>query len=307
MGRQRLDLPVDQIAWDYIFGCTLRELADRYDCSYIPIMDRLRESGIECRPSGARRQKGETQWKISRRCNSDFFESIDSELVAYWLGFIFADGYINQKDSYLALHLNERDREVLQQFRKDIDSNHPIRPVPQNQAVRLIIYDKKIVNDLVRLGAVQAKSLIIQYPSIPTEFDRHFIRGYLDGDGSWTGARFTFCAQICCGSHVFLVALADKLKSWGVPSHIYLTKGDRAWVLSVFKRKDNIYLFRYLYAGSTRFLERKLKHVTTHMGTDWVKRCIDADFTEIQQLGFIVGEGPLDNCSDICYNMVNIT
>jgi len=42
---------------------------------------------------------------------------------------------------------------------------------------------KKIINDLKRLGVVQNKTLILKYPDIDESIERHFLRGYFDGDG----------------------------------------------------------------------------------------------------------------------------
>ena len=49
------------------------------------------------------------------------------------------------------------------------------------------IRDKKMVDDLNKLGCVNNKSLILTFPSedqVPVKYLSHFIRGYFDGDGS---------------------------------------------------------------------------------------------------------------------------
>mgnify|MGYP002625860766 CR=1 FL=1 len=42
----------------------------------------------------------------------------------------------------------------------------------------------KMKVDLIRLGAIPNKSLILEFPKdIPNDLIRHFVRGYFDGDG----------------------------------------------------------------------------------------------------------------------------
>ena len=66
--------------------------------------------------------------------DSNFFEKIDSEAKAYWLGFLYADGYIHRnykngkiKSMSLELSLKSEDRAHLENFLRDIRSNVPIK------------------------------------------------------------------------------------------------------------------------------------------------------------------------------------
>jgi hypothetical protein len=42
---------------------------------------------------------------------------------------------------------------------------------------------KKITNDLIKLGATPRKTFTLCYPNIDKNLERHFLRGYFDGDG----------------------------------------------------------------------------------------------------------------------------
>ena len=61
--------------------------------------------------------------------NENFFETIDTEVKAYWLGFIAADGCIRDSNNNIALtiEVNTVDLIHLKKFRNDIESNHPIK------------------------------------------------------------------------------------------------------------------------------------------------------------------------------------
>lgn len=63
--------------------------------------------------------------------NENYFEVIDNEHKAYWLGFMFADGYIsNRDDTYgedqFGISLAKEDIQTLYQFKQDINSTNPI-------------------------------------------------------------------------------------------------------------------------------------------------------------------------------------
>jgi hypothetical protein len=42
---------------------------------------------------------------------------------------------------------------------------------------------KKMVNDLANLGVTPNKTFTLQYPTINETLEKHFLRGYFDGDG----------------------------------------------------------------------------------------------------------------------------
>jgi len=209
----------DAISTRYQAGELLREIAPAFDVSDRTIGDWLRRLGIQARrhaPSeteieqmAKRYQAGESayslakdfsycQWTIAKyiqqsgvrmrnkidtlrkyHVNASFFDVIDSESKAYWLGFIFADGYCRED---LVIQLAKKDGQHLQRFLKDLDSNHPLKPTPRDQ-IRLYISNSYLSKALRRFPITPKSTL--KYPDIPIELDRHFIRGYMDGDGGF--------------------------------------------------------------------------------------------------------------------------
>ena len=51
--------------------------------------------------------------------------------------------------------------------------------------LRVMFYDDKVelINDLENLGLHQNKTFTLEYPNIDEKLERHFLRGYFDGDG----------------------------------------------------------------------------------------------------------------------------
>ena len=115
--------------------------------------------------------------------NHNYFEQIDSIDKAYFLGFIFADGYINKSGLYLNIAL--KDKEILYSFANFLDNNGDIISFIDEKYIRLALYSQKISSDLSKLGAFQQKSEKLLPPNnISPEYISHFIRGFFDGNGS---------------------------------------------------------------------------------------------------------------------------
>ena len=64
--------------------------------------------------------------------NEKFFDEINTIEKAYWLGFICADGSILNhskvtKSLQMRINIHEKDDYLLEEFKKDIEGNVPIR------------------------------------------------------------------------------------------------------------------------------------------------------------------------------------
>lgn len=83
--------------------------------------------------------------------NKNYFEKIDSEDKAYFLGLLYADGCnstsATQNHASIVLNLQEGDKEILEKFMKYINSNKPLlyRPKQENHnpQYRFVINSKK--------------------------------------------------------------------------------------------------------------------------------------------------------------------
>lgn len=128
--------------------------------------------------------------------DENFFEKINTEEKAYILGFFYADGYnYNTKNKFISCCQLEQDINILEKIKIALKSNHNfIKEVQTSNnkiKYKLTIYNEKLSDDLQKLGCIQNKSLVLQFPNetiVPKELMRHFIRGYFDGDGCiWEG------------------------------------------------------------------------------------------------------------------------
>jgi len=133
--------------------------------------------------------------------NYRYFENIDTEEKAYWLGFIYADGSIsrnrNKEPQGLKITLAVEAEKHLNKFAKAIDYSGEIRgphyvkykykgDIKQSECFSLELCKKEFAEDLINHGAIPNKTYVVQFPKLRKDLIRHFIRGFFDGDGCIT-------------------------------------------------------------------------------------------------------------------------
>ena len=197
--------------------------------------------------------------KRKYKLNENIFSKIDNEVSAYWLGFLYADGYNHTKKSSVTLCLHNLDINMLEKFSLFLETDKPIRRNTENSS-KVVIENKKISKDLEKLGVIQAKTHKIEFPNFLDEkMEKHFIRGYFDGDGSITyGRKLNVSATISLVSTKnFLDEICKRIEI-----HFNYTKRHK-------NKEDNIYtinsggicnilkFYNYLYKDSNIFLLRK--------------------------------------------------
>lgn len=197
-----------------------------------------------------------------RSFNKDYFHEIDSEIKAYFLGFIFADGYVvykpKSKNYEFAMQLQSEDRYILDAINKELGGVHKItHKNPKNKIINgvptmsghsdiLRVYSKDIVTDLMNLGVVPNKTHNYQTPKIPEEYFFDFLRGYIDGDGCYYRNNRSHCMHITCASFDILNWLKDVLGSYDIHTTIY-KENELKYRLVCTKKCDLKRLLNFLY------------------------------------------------------------
>lgn len=184
----RINVPqneIDSIINLYDEGKSVLSISKMVTYSYDIVNRVIRESG--------RLIRGNRIYAKKYDCDSKYFNDIDTEEKAYWLGFIYADGTITFNGSYnqLSIALKSEDKGHLQKFAKSMNSNNPVLDYTNSQFnkdySKIVLRNEEICQDLINLGAVKNKSLVLKFPkTLKTNLIRHFIRGYFDGDGCIT-------------------------------------------------------------------------------------------------------------------------
>jgi hypothetical protein len=130
--------------------------------------------------------------------DKNYFDQINSEEKAYWLGFIWCDGYIlkrerkNGMEYTFKIALAEYDSSHLVKLKKSLSSSHPLRSEfsssfnINSESVYLRLHNQYFCKQLYhRYGLVPHRTNTRNLcDEIPHELAKHFIRGVLDADGS---------------------------------------------------------------------------------------------------------------------------
>lgn len=139
--------------------------------------------------------------------NENYFNEINSADKAYWLGFIWGDGYVLERERGIStsyefkLSLSNIDKSHLELFKKYLNSNHEIKNYKMttgfstnNLEARLYISNKKFVQTLYYKYDICPHrdnfSSIINL--VPKKYYRDLIRGLIDSDGCITSRVITF-------------------------------------------------------------------------------------------------------------------
>lgn len=209
--------------------------------------------------------------------NKDYFSKIDTEEKAYWLGFLYADGCVNElvkngktQSMNLELTLAEIDREHIEKFAQAIETNVPIKQRvttckgKQYVSNRIIISSTKMCKDLCDLKCIPNKTYNVRLPDdsiVPNCFMRDFIRGFFDGDGcihdkkNQKGLSVSFTGMECM--LIDIVNFLVKNKIINVKPKIYKDKRSNACSFFIYGDNNTKDFLDYIYKGSTIYMNRK--------------------------------------------------
>ncbi len=212
--------------------------------------------------------------KKKRIYNESYFENIDTEIKAYYLGLLYADGCNHASCNKIELGLQEEDGDIVRKLSKLIlgfDATIIARPRKKNwqNIIRINLCNKKITSDLDRHGVVKNKTFKITFPYwLDNNLYRHFIRGYLDGDGSIGERRVRFTSN--CNFNSKLQEILKSELNLKLTYYTYRNVSD----LSTTKLIDSYKLLSWLYENSTIHLERKYLKYLELKNKFKIKLCI---------------------------------
>lgn len=118
----------------------------------------------------------------------DYFENIDTEIKAYFIGLMIADGNIFSPTDgcslFTSITLQKSDKYLLEKFKSELHANNSLSSDGRG-CYTMAIRSNRLANSLSQYGIVPRKTLNTYLPTnIPDIFMRHVFRGILDGDGN---------------------------------------------------------------------------------------------------------------------------
>lgn len=196
----------------------------------------------------------------------NYFNNINTEEKAYFLGLLMADGCVldSNKGKVINLGLKLSDKYLIDKFAKAIGFNGKLYIEDKNKKssrstfnssdgfVSIRFVSKAMFNDLSKYGIIPRKTGKEYISSnIPKEFISHFIRGCFDGDGSaFISSGYFRIAYY--GSHKICQNILDIM---GFKSKVY----DKETVsfFSIQKKEYVEKFYNYIYKDATIYMHRK--------------------------------------------------
>ena len=203
--------------------------------------------------------------------NENYFDEIDSERKAYWLGLIAADACVTETN-YFAISL--KDRDILEELKKDLNFSGDVYTPKAESGIyyRLNFSSKKICDALRKHGIHERKSKTFdELPKMRRGLIRHFFRGYFDGDGTISSSKSTTVNTHSSFTHdnyqMHIIAtdsFCEVIKEivyeeTGYELTISPSKSKGMSYARIFKNKALKDIYWFMYHNTDLYLERKHK------------------------------------------------
>lgn len=209
--------------------------------------------------------------------NDNYFENIDTEEKAYFLGLIYSDGNVRERNGkyYLNIELKREDKYILEKFASELRCGNKIYDRDRitnfgesHMSNFTSCNSKKIFDDLARFNIVPDKShtttsFINIEELIPNNLIKHFLRGLIDGDGT-ISKRYTTRQNVIAiyqneinFCYEFDRLLKKSMNDYDLYENIIVNKNTGVYNLR-YRRIDDIKkICDFLYNGSSIYLKRK--------------------------------------------------
>ena len=237
----------------YKLGHSLKETSEHFNVNYHTLKQNLIRFGYR---TPMKKLNNQRVTKIT------YFDTIDTHEKAYFLGLLFADGYIS-KTPYgvnIGIALQLQDKYILEYLKKELNVSNKISDYKSSS--KFSITCQHMYNKLINLGMKENKShLDYKIPCIDKKFVNSFILGYFDGDGCITIKTTGYSVvSICCNSKVFLEDVQQYLESMDIVTRPITTEkrtNNNLFVLYLSKRENQLKFMNLIYKNSNIFLQRK--------------------------------------------------
>lgn len=203
--------------------------------------------------------------RLNYTVKENLFECIKTDEDAYWLGLLYADGNVATKGNGIELDLKKEDKYLVQRFNEYCQVSKPIKEhIVKKDKKEYISYrcsfaNKTAHDNLIKLGCVSAKSLILKCPTqeqVPDKFLPAFIRGYCDGDGYVRWEEIRHKEIVLLGTEDFLTGIQQRMK-WEKFSCIRPDGKSKNFRLEIWRMNDVYKILSLLYKDVDLCLKRK--------------------------------------------------
>lgn len=237
---------------------TMKQVEDKYELSH-PTMTKI----LKDVPKYTKAKLNNPNMK------EHFFQEINNEASAYFLGLLISDGNVFKdstgRQASISITLDLKDEYMLKKFKEVLQTNTSIA-YDGRGCGQIAVRSNIMAEDLAKYGVVSRKSYSTYLPQISKEMMPHLIRGIFDGDGSIMAKpnpnndghnRFLHSISFC-GTHQLMEDISNCiLENLGIKATVYDYKDRKLSELKI-QSIHNIAKFGYwIYINATIFLNRK--------------------------------------------------
>lgn len=291
-----MDFDIEKILDDRKRGMSLRKLGEKYDKSASTIKKYLNINGVNTSYKIVTDNKLIVLYKSGKTCKevakiiggisyqsvygrlkkldkirsisvaarnksiNHMFFSTFTPTSCYWAGFLAADGCVRK--TRLSINLAKIDKDHLEKLKKAIGFVKLLKQYKNSYYFGF--GSREIITDLKNnFNIIPKKSLILEPPKqIPEEYIPHFIRGYIDGDGSYFYSGYSFGIEIA-GTKNMLSWIKENFNQNCKIGNPSIIKKKNIYVLRFVGNRQVPKIIRWLYQNHTinTILDRKYDKV----------------------------------------------
>lgn len=229
-------------------------------------------------------RRGLNKQEVNSNCisvykkNLQAFSTISNELEAYYLGLLYADGSVSNKNNSVRLELEISDGYIIIPLRDYICSELPIYTYTRDKKGRVLttqtlsFKSKEIKDNLTLQGLFSNKSFAdnLKLPNLDSTLMNHFIRGYFDGDGSvyfCEGLKVNFTGSFNFIQEIELYLKANKIITTIAKTRKKPHQSDSSFAFS--SKLDMYNFYNFLYSNANYYLTRKKDKFLMHSMNCW--------------------------------------
>lgn len=192
----------------------------------------------------------------------DFFKYINCVERSWILGWLMADGYVYNNRIGISLH--KQDIDIIQKISAHF--NFKGLHNKDGNKIGIGIYNKIMAADLAELGCIPKKSLVLKFPTqIESNYIRHFIRGYFEGDGCVSlNKKRNYITISFKGTLEFLTGIRDALtNSIGINCSLIKPKnciGKNTFDLKISGNIQSVKFLNWIYSNTDESIRLNRKY-----------------------------------------------
>lgn len=267
-------------------GMTLQEMANAVGVSRERVRQIIKQRGFH---SSQRRPNADlSYWRktdLKGDLDNHYFDVIDTEEKAYWLGYISAKGRVTNVNHYgrkaLEINSTEPNKPHVDRFRAaiglDREMHETWNKVYKKRYYNLHVPSQHMACRLQELNVKQPKHEMTRVPAdVPPELLHHYFRGHFDGKGFILQMKRNKRINIffMYGSDLllydFCVYLSETI-GVDLPAGAVVSQNDGHHLHMLFKisaKKKILKIMQALYKDATIYMERNLEKYTSAIEED---------------------------------------